>query len=194
MSIRWYVRDIKVDHSTVNRWVMTYSQKLKSAFQSCHKKTPGRSWCMDETYVKVKGKWSSLYRAVNKEGDTVDFFLSEKRHKKAAKPFFEKAISYSSKPEKVIIDNSDSNQSALVAINNELSENKKIKVRQIKYLNNRVEQDHCSVKRITNPMMGFKAFHLVKTTLSGIKLMLKKGQHKNVDELSVFEQFCSLAA
>jgi len=184
MSIRWYVayslsyrdieelmneRGISVDHTTVNRWVMTYSEKLESIFQSRHKKTPGRSWRMDETYLKIKGKWSYLYRAVDKEGATVDFFLSEKRDKKAAKLFFEKAMSYSGKPKKVTIDKSGSNQSALVAINNELPENKEIEVRQIKYLNNRVEQDHRSVKRITDPMMGFKAFHSAKATLAGIE-------------------------
>ena len=138
MSIRWYIayslsyrnieelmaeRGVSVDHSTINRWVINYSQKLEAVFQRYYKKTPGNSWRMDETYIKINGKWSYLYRAVDKTGNTVDFFLSENRDKKAAKRFFSKAIGYNGKPEKVTIDKSGSNKSALDSINNGLSEN-----------------------------------------------------------------------
>jgi len=137
-----------------------------------------------------------VYRAVDKVGNTIDFFLSKKRDKTAAKRFFRKALGYNGRPEKVTIDKSGSNKSALDSINSELPGDEKIEVRQIKYLNNIVEQDHRFVKRITKPMMGFKAFHSAKATLAGIELhhMLRKSQHKSSDELSVFEQFYALAA
>jgi len=218
MAVRWYLayalsyrnieelmleRGVEVDHSTIHRWVVKYAPLLESEFRRKHKSLVGRSWRMDETYIKVKGKWVYLYRAVDKEGNTIDFMLSKTRDKKAAKAFFEKAIGSSGLPEKVTIDKSGSNKSALKSINLLLvflsvlcSVLLTILVRDIKYLNNIVEQDHRGVKRITNPMMGFKSFESAEATLAGIELhhMLKKGQHKNAANQSVFEQFYELAA
>ena len=106
MSVRWYVsyplsyrqveelmkeRGIDVDHATVNRWVVKHSPALESTFRQS-KKPIGKSWKMDETYIKVKGEWVYYYRAVDKEGQTIDFFLSRTRDTGAAKAFFEKAI------------------------------------------------------------------------------------------------------
>ncbi len=85
-------RGISVDHATIQRWVVKYSPKLESVFSQKHKRQAGLSWRMDETYVKVKGKWNYLYRVVDKEGSTVDFLLSKNRDKKAALKFFKKAI------------------------------------------------------------------------------------------------------
>ena len=120
----------------------------------------------------------------------------KKRDKKAAKKFFRKAIGYSGKPEKVTIDKSGSNNSALQSINNELNKSSQILIRQIKYLNNIVEQDHRFIKKITNPMLGFKSYTSAHATLMGIELnhMLHKGQHKNSKNIPVFEQFYALAA
>jgi len=158
---------------------------------------------MDETYLKIKGKDVYLYRAVDKLGKTVDFLLTEKRNKKAASRFFTKAIGQHGIPEKVTIDKSGANKSGidyvnslLVLLSMMLQTLFQITIRQIKYLNNIVEQDHRAVKKITKPMMGFKAFHSAQATISGIELhhMLKKGQHKNANVSTVFEQFYELAA
>lgn len=181
LVVRWYLsyalscrdieemmleRGIHVDHSTVNRWIIHYSPLLEEAFRKNKKQKTGSSWRMDETYIKIKGVWHYFYRAVDKEGNTIDFMLSEKRDKAAATAFFIKAIGSSGMPEKVTIDKSGSNISALNLINSQLMmlflfgcAFMKIHVRQIKYLNNIAEQDHRGIKRITKPMMGFKAFH-----------------------------------
>jgi putative transposase len=111
---------------------------------------------MDETYVKVRGKWKFLYRAVDKEGNTVDFLLRAHRDKAAARRYFEKAINQNGEPETITVDKSGANRAALESLNVERST--PIKVRQNKYLNNIVEQDHRAIKRIVKPMMGFKDF------------------------------------
>lgn len=211
MAVRWYLayslsyrdieelmaeRGVSVDHSTVNRWVVKYSPKLEAAFTKRYKKTVGRSWRMDETYIKVKGEWCYLYRAVDKTGNTIDFMLSKDRDEKAAKRFFIKAIGYSSKPEKITIDKSGANKAALKSININLGKKDEIEIRQIKYLNNIVEQDHRFIKKIVKPMMGFKSFHSASATLIGVELhhMLRKNQHFNADNMSIHEHFYALAA
>ena len=100
---------------------------------------------MDDAYIKVKGVWHYLYRAVDKAGATIDFMLSKKRDKKAAKKFFRYAIGYTGRPQKVTIDKSGSNNSALQSIYNEFKKSGQILIRQIKYLNNIVEQDHMNI-------------------------------------------------
>ena len=158
---------------------------------------------MDETYIKVKEQWRYLCRAVDKGGDTIDFMLNEKRDKKAAFDFFCKSIGNNGLPDKVTIDKSGSNLSALETINHFLClvvlldfQFFQIEIRQIKYLSNRVEQNHRGIKRIMKPMMEFKAFASARSTLAGIELhrMLRKGQHKLSDNTSLFEQFYGLAA
>ncbi len=223
--VRWYVayslsyrdieemlaeRGISADHATVNRWVIEYAPKLEEQFRKSYKKRVGTSWRMDETYIKVQGDWTYLYRAVDKEGKTIDFMLSKNRDTEAARLFFAKAIGSSGLPEKVTIDKSGANTAGLIAINLQLALlaailltlfacnealKLQIRVRQIKYLNNIVEQDHRGIKRITKPMMGFKAFYSAEATLSGIELhrMLRKNQHVNSDKLNIFKQFYSLA-
>jgi len=129
--------------------------------------------------------------------------LSIKRDEPAAKAFFEKAIISNGLPEKVTIDKSGANNAGLNAINFQFiifyflgCAFMPIIIRQIKYLNNIIEQDHRSIKRITNPMMGFKSFHSAEATLAGIELyhMLKKSQHVNAKNSTAFEQFYTLAA
>ena len=195
-------RGVKVDHSTINRWVIKYAPLLEEAFRKSHKKSVNNSWRMDETYIKVKGVWHYFYRAVDKFGNTIDFMLSEKRDKTAAKAFFHKAIKLHGLPEKVTMDKSGANKAGIDAVNFLLilchllgSPLIQIIVRQIKYLNNIVEQDHRSIKRITNPMLGFKAFHSAEATLAGIELhhMLRKKQHVNAANQTIFSQFCALA-
>ena len=132
MAVRWYVayplsyrnveellkeRGSDTDHSAVQRWVVEYAPLLEESFRNKHKRKPGDSWRMDETYLKVKGKWHYLYRAVDKSGDTIDFMLSKKRDRKAALKFFKKAIGSSGMPNKVTIDKSGANTAALNRIN-----------------------------------------------------------------------------
>ena len=176
---------------------------LEIEFRNNHKRKVGSSWRMDETYIKVKGVWHYLYRAVDKEGNTVDFMLTKKRDKAASKAFFIKAIGSNGLPEKVTIDKSGSNKPALSWVNSLLSIlylllgiNLNIFVRTIKYLNNITLQDHRGIKRITKPMIGFKNFESATAIISGIELcrMLKKGQHINSDNTARFEQFYALAA
>ena len=211
MLVRWYLayslsyrdveelaleRGLKVDHATINRWVICYSPQLEEVFRKRYKRPVGISWRMDETYIKVKGQWVYLYRAV-------DFMLSEKRHEPAARAFFEKAIGSSGIPDKVTMDKSGANKAGIDTINLHLAllfmltgVFIQITIRQIKYLNNITEQDHRFIKKITCQMKGFKAFHSADATLSGIELhhMLKKGQHTQSDHQTIFEQFYGLAA
>jgi len=215
LVVRWYVayalsyrnieemmkeRGISVDHATINRWVIKYAALLEKEFRGKHKRPTGMSWRMDETYVKNKGKWGFLYRAVDKEGDTVDFMFSAKRDRKAALRFFKKAIGSNGLPYTVTIDKSGANNAALEQLNTLFLKGNLcfmfITIRQIKYLNNIVEQDHRHIKRITNPMLGFKSFASAKATIAGVELhhMLKKGQMIGADSMPIWKQFYSLAA
>ena len=168
-------RGVEVDHTSINRWVLKFTPEIEKKFRK-HKHVVGTSWRMDETYIKIKGQWKYLYRAVDKNGDTVDFLLTAKRDRKAALRFFKKAIKSNGIPEKVNIDKSGANLSGI----NDFNEKKKtkIKIRQSKYLNNRVESDHRRIKRITSPMLGFQSFNSAKKVLAGIEMvaMLRKGQ------------------
>ena len=202
--IRWYVayslsyrdleelmqeRGYEVDHSTIQRWVVHYAPRIEKAFRNIKKRT-GLRWRLDETYIKIKGQWKYLYRAVDKQGNTVDFLLTDKRDKKAALRFLNKAIGTNGKPSLINIDKSGANTAAIKQYNN--NENKRLKIRQCKYLNNIIEQDHRFIKRITRSMLGFKSFRSAQATLAGIELwrMLKKGQNRS--SLRAWEQFYAL--
>ena len=149
---------------------------------------------MDETYIKVAGQWKYLYRAVDKTGDTVDFLLTAKRDKAAARRYLERAIKLHGLPEKITIDKSGANTAAIRSINADACLD--IELRQSKYLNDIVEQDHRAAKRITNPMMGFKSFWSAQKLIAGIETMhmIKKGQlHCPSGQVtSQTEQFCGL--
>ena len=208
--VRWYLayklsyrdleeimaeRGVFVDHATIQRWVVKYSPELEAEFRRW-KRPVGRSWRVDETYIKVKGEWKYLYRAVDKEGQTVDFLLTAKRDVVAAYRFFLKALRSSRAPEKITIDKSGANKAAADAFVEDVpSKEGSIEIRQVKYLNNIVEQDHRGVKRRTGPMLGFKSFHSAQRTLAGVELvhMLRKCQHENSSKMSPAEVFYSLA-
>ena len=206
-GVRWYVaypisyrqleemmdeRGVEVDHSTLNRWVLKYVPLLEAQFRA-RKRPVGSSWRLDETYVKVKGVWKYLYRAVDKTGATVDFLLTAKRDCKAALRFLRKAIGNNGTPEKITIDKSGANTAAIESHNAETKAG--IEMRQIKYLNNIVEQDHRAIKRRTRPMLGFKSFWSAAVTLAGVELMhmIRKGQLMLTGELCPARQFYSLA-
>jgi putative transposase len=188
-------RGIEVDHSTIQCCVVKYTPLLEAEIRK-RKKPVVSSWRMDETYIKIKGVWHYLYRAVEKENNTIDFLLTKKRDKKSAKRFFIKAISNNGLPEKINIDKSGANLAAIKSYNTEHNTN--IEIRQVKYLNNIVEQDHRAIKRITRGMLGFKSFNSASITLNGIEMvrMIKKGQIETEDQSvqSAAAIFYSLAA
>jgi putative transposase len=189
-------RGVEVDHATLNRWVVKYSPIIASQAQRQKSRT-NSSWRMDETYIKVKGNWTYYYRAVDKNGKTLDFMLSAQRDAKAARRFFKQAIDTNDVPNKVVIDKSGANLAGLLWTNVMLkfaNRSKLIKILQVKYLNNIVEQDHRFIKRLTRPMMGFKSFRSASATLQGIEIahMIRKRQFGRTTQLA-FQQFAELA-
>lgn len=208
--VRWYLayalslrnieemmaeRGIVVDHSTLHRWVIRMVPVQNTVLRR-YQRPVGRRWRMDETYIKIRGQWKCLYRAVDTDGQTIDFLLTANRDANAALRFFRKAIRQCGKPEVVTIDKSGANTAALAVLNADQAEG--ITVRQNKYLNNLVEQDHRNIKRRIRPMLGFKSFRRAQTLLAGIELiqMIRKGQlqHPQGEGLSPAEQFYLLAA
>jgi transposase-like protein len=207
--VRWYVayplslrhieemmheRGVFVDHSTVHRWAIKMLPVLVAVFRR-RKHPVGPSWRMDETYIKVSGQWKYLYRAVDRAGDTVDFLLTAKRDRAAARRFLEQAINLHDVPEKITIDKSGANTAAIESVKADACVD--IVLRQSKYLNNIVEQDHRAIKRITKPMLNFKSFRAAKNVLAGIELMhmIRKAQLllEGCIELSFADQFYALA-
>mgnify|MGYP006076349069 CR=1 FL=1 len=203
--VRWHVayslsyRDLEelmqergylVDHSTMQRWVVYYAPRIEKAFRK-NKKRTGLRWRLDETYIKIKGEWRYLYRAVDKQGKTIDFLLTAMRDTKAARRFLNKAIGSNGKPSLINIDKSGANTAAIDQYN--FDESKCVKIRQCKYLNDIVEQDRRFTKRITRPILGFKSFWSAQATLAGIELwsMLNKGQNRS--SLPAWEQCYALA-
>ena len=145
-GVRWYVaypisyrqleemmeeRGVEVDHSTLNRWVVKYAPELDRQFRS-RKRAVGSSWRLDETYVKIRGSWKYLYRAVDKAGATVDFLLTAKRDRKAALRFLRRAIGQNGTPKKITIDKSGANTAAIESYNAEHEAD--IEIRRKKYL------------------------------------------------------------
>ena len=209
-AVRWYVaypissrqleermrdRGVTVDHSTLNRWVIKYAPEVAKRFRRCQRPV-GRSWRMDETYVKIKGKAAYLYRAVDKDGHTIDFLLTPNRDRDAAEAFLCKAIRSQGLPEKITIDQSGANTAAIMHYNT--THKTSIIIRRCKYLNNIIEQDHRAVKRITRPILGFKSFWAARCTIAGIEVMhaIRKRQLETTGTVSQTpaEQFYALAA
>jgi putative transposase len=188
------IRGVRVDHSTIQRWVFKFSKDIENNMHK-RKGQVDCSWRMDETYIKVNGKDMYLYRAVDKYGNTVDFLLTKRRQKMSAQKFFNKAIGNNGRPRLVNIDKSGANSSALRTVNKRSLSTNKIKIRMVKYLNNIVEQDHRRIKRRISITTGFKEFESAQRTLSGIEVVniIKKGQIKDPRSTS-FKTFCSLAA
>jgi putative transposase len=206
--VRWYVayplslrhieemmreRGVLVDHATVHRWALKILPVLAATFR--RKRPVGSSWRIDETYVKVAGQWKYLYRAVDRDGSTVDFLLTAKRDKAAARRFLERAIGLHDIPEKITIDKSGANTAAIESIKADAGCD--ILLRQVKYLNNLVEQDHRAIKRIIRLMLGFKALRCARIMLDGIETMhmIRKRQLACSDSqaTSPASQFYSLA-
>ena len=169
-AVRWHVaypisyrqleemmeeRGVEVDHSSLNRWVLKYAPLLDQAFRARKCRVRG-DWRIDETYVRIRGQWKYLCWAVDKTGATVDFLLTARRDRKAAPRFLCKAIGQNGVPAKITIDKSGANTAAIASYN--LEQDAEIELRQVKYLNNVVEQDHRAINRQMRPMTGFKSF------------------------------------
>jgi transposase-like protein len=219
LCVRWYLayslslrnleemmaeRGISVDHATVHRWVVHYSPELLERFNQRKRPVTGK-WHIDETYIKVRGRWMYLYRAIDSNGDTVEFWLSERRNLTAAKRFLSKALKRHGRPERIVIDGSQTNREAILSCDAEsrLQDRsrrrlKPIRIRQSQYLNNQIEQDHRAVKRRVRSMLGFKSADSARVILGGIELihMMRKQQAKYAcrQQVSLAEQFRLLAA
>ena len=205
LNVRWYLkyplsyrnlkemiieRGIQVDHSAMMRWVHQYSPEIEKKIRR-HLRPTNDSWRVDETYIKVKGKWKYLYHAVDSTGNTVDFMLSSKRNRKAAKRFFKKALSsnHNQISRVITVYKNPAYPSAIDELKNDKILHTNVGIRQIKYLNNIIEQDHRYIKRIVNPVLGFHSFLSANKTLKGIEAMnmIKKGQVNDLS-YSVFNE------
>jgi transposase-like protein len=205
LCVRWYItyklsyRDLKdmmaergvyLAHTTLLRWVQCYVPEFEKRWNR-YARPVGSSWRVDETYIRVKGEWKYLYRAVDKQGNTVDFLLSEHRDIAAAKSFFEKAIESQGTPDKITLDGYAAMHTAVRELKESAVLPTKVCVRASKYLNNLIEQDHRRVKQRVYPMLGFKQFGNAAVTISGIELAHKI--KKNQFDTSTVEQTGVLA-
>ena len=200
LNVRWYCRyplsyrdleemmaerGVEVDHSTIHRWVLSYAPELDKRVRP-HLNLTNDSWRVDETYIEVKGKWKYLYRAVDSMGNTLDFMLSAKRDGKAAARFFHKVLkaTHTQTPRVITVDKNAAYPVAIEALKADETISAETQLRQSKYLNNVIEQDHRNIKRLTKPMMGFGSFNTARRTLSGIEAMsmIRKGQVKGISQ------------
>jgi transposase-like protein len=198
LCVRWYLRyslsyrdleemmherSLRIDHTTIYRWVQAYAPELEQRVKA-HLKQTNDSWRVDETYVKVKGTWMYLYRAVDSAGNTLDFMLSEKRNARAAHRFFSKMLGghHTVLPRVITVDHNAAYPKAMRRIRRRRNFPTGCTLRQSTYLNNIVEQDHHFIKRRINPGMGFGSFETASRTIAGYEVMhmLRKGQVRDV--------------
>jgi len=187
LCVRWYItyklsyrdlvemmaeRGIALAHTTILRWVQRYVPEFEKRW-SCYARPVGTSWRVDETYVRVRGQWNYLYRAVDKQALTVDFLLSKHRDIAAAKRFFTRAVQQHGAPERITLDGYPATHSAVAELKESKVLRPEVRVWTSKYLNNIIEQDHRRVKQRIYPMLGFKNFENATVTISGIELAQK---------------------
>lgn len=185
LCVRWYLtyklsyRDLKammaergigIAHTTIMRWVQRYVPEFEKYWRR-YARPVGTSWRVDETYIKIRGRGSYLYRCVDKEGQTVDFLLSAHRDIAAAKRFFARAIEKPGIPRKITLDGYAASHAAVAALQEEGVLPTDLTVRTNRYLNNMIEQDHRRVKQRVRPMLGFKRFDHAAITITGIELV-----------------------
>ena len=197
-AVRWYLmfptsyrdlelmladRGIEVDHTTIFRWIQAYAPELEKRIRP-HLRMSNGSWRVDETYIRVKGRWTYLYRAVDSRGATIDFLLSAKRDAEAAKRFFRKALGqpHTVNPRTITVDRNPAYPCAVGEMKGDGELWRFARLRQAKFLNNIVEQDHRRVKRLVRPGLGFGGFHTARRTLAGYEVMamVRKGQVQQV--------------
>jgi transposase, IS6 family len=197
-AVRWYLmfpisyrdlalmlldRGVQVDHTTIFRWIQAYAAELEKRIRP-HLRTSNGSWRVDETYVRVKGRWTYLYRAVDSRGQTIDFLLSARRDAAAAKRFFRKALArqHTVNPRTITVDKNPAYPRAAAEMKRDGELWRRSRLRQCKYLNNIVEQDHRRMKRLVRPGLGFGSFQTARRTLAGFEVMamIRKGQVRNI--------------
>ena len=200
LCVRWYLRyplsyrnleemmlerGLTVDHTTVYRWVQAYAPELDKRARAYLRPTSD-SWRVDETYIKVKGEWKYLYRAVDSEGNNLDFMLSARRDARAAERFFRKALksTHNQSPRVINVDKNAAYPPAIDELKADQTLPETTELRSVKYLNNIVEQDHRFIKRLVNPGMGFASFNTARRTLRGYEAMnmIRKGQIQGVEK------------
>jgi transposase, IS6 family len=189
-------RGLHVDHTTIFRWVQRYAPELEKRCRP-HLKGTTDSWRVDETYIKVKGVWTYLYRAVDSQGNTLEFLLSPTRDAEAAKRFFSQtfAASHTVEPRVITVDKNAAYPKAFKELQAAGILPPLCELRQSKYLNNLVEQDHRFIKRLTKPGMGFFSFETAWRTLQGYEMMnmMRKGQVQGVEKGDVLRQIALVA-
>jgi transposase, IS6 family len=193
-AVRWYLRyslslrdveellaerGLAADHTTIWRWVQCYGPEFEQRLRR-HLKPTNKSWRVDETYIKVKGRWCYLYRAIDSTGATIDFLLSAQRDGAAAKRLFRNALSDPSHPQPRVIntDLAPIYSSAIPAMKREGLLRQRCRHRPVQYLNNILEQDHRAIKRRVNAKQGFRDFGSARRTIRGYEAMhmIRKGQ------------------
>jgi transposase-like protein len=194
LCVRWYLgyklssrdlvqmmaeRGIALTHTTILRWVQRFVPEFEKRW-SQYSRPVGRSWRCDETYIKVKGRWTYLYRAVDKQGRTVDFLLSERRDVAAAKRFFSEAMKKHGTPRVITLDAYAASHRAITELQSAGTITRRVRVRSSKYLNNLVEQDHRRIQQRIRPMLGFERLETAAITITGIELAekIRKQQFK----------------
>jgi IS6 family transposase len=177
-------RGLSVDHTTAWRWVQKYAPEINKRIRP-HLKKSGTSYRIDETYIKVGKSCKYLYRAVDKEGNTIEFMLSAKRDVSAAKRFFKKMMRADHRrlPFSISVDKNAAYPDAFTSSQAEKILPHDCKLRRVKYLNNVIEQDHRFIKKKVRASQCFKSFHTAERTLEGIEAlhMMRKGQVKRLD-------------
>ena len=172
-------RGLILVHTTIMRWVHQYAPQIDTKIRP-HLKRSDKSWPVDETYIKVKGTWTYLQRAVDKDGNTLDFLLGAERDAKAASRFFKKVLkaNHTQTPRLINVDKNPALSCSLEQLKREGVLPKKMEIRPVKYLNNIVEQDHRFIKKVTKPCLGFQSIQTAAKTISGIESMhiVWKGQ------------------
>ena len=176
-------RGVDVKHTTVFRWVQAYAPEIEKRIRPQLRPNNG-AWRVDETYVRVKGRWMCLYRAVDRRGQTTDFLLAARRDAEAAKRFFRKALAqpHTVNPRTITVDKNAAYPAATAAMKRDGELWRFSRLRQVKYLNNIVEQDHRRIKRLVRPGLGFGSLPTARRTLAGYEgmAMIRKGQVRNI--------------
>ncbi len=197
MGDRPLLYSLHVDHTTIYRWVQHYAPELEKRCRP-HLRATTDSWRVDETYVKVKKVWMYLYRAVDSQGHTLEFLLSPTRDGKAAKRFFAKTLTapHTTTPRVINVDKNAAYPKAFNELKDEEALADSCELRQVKYLNTIVEQDHRFLKRRVKPGLGFFSFETAWKTLQGYEVMhmVRKGQICGVDKGDILGQMAFIAS
>src|SRR5882757_4556716 len=184
-------RGLQADHTTVWRWVQRYGPELEQRLRR-HLKPTNKSWRVDETYIRIKGRWCYLYRAIDSAGATIDFLLSALHDTDAAKRLFRQALKDPGHPQPRVIntDLAAIYSSSLPEMKKEGSRRHRCRHRPEQYLNNILEQDHRAIKRRVNAKQGFREFQAARRTIQGYEAIniLRKGQVRRVSGKDVGRQ------